>query len=197
MRLIPRAMLLGLLALPLAAQSSPFSVDVGFINGLDSLDKATHKTTGLRVGADYQTVFTGTEVPVRVGLTWASLPGSPYNGLKTSLTLSQLHGDILMDKFAHIVRPVLGVSLNHYSMSQSGIENTADPLDRDHHFPIREVKGVKIGVRAGVDFIMSNHLELEVLFQQTELAGKDLADPMVRAGGINPAWFEFNLRYRF
>ncbi len=197
MRLIPRALLFGSLALSLAAQDTGFSVNGGLISALDSLKKATNNSIALQVGADYHTRVWSTEVPARVGLTFASMPGSEWSGLKTSLTLLQLHGDLILDGPGPAWHPVLGMSLNHYSMSRSGTENLDDPLDRDHHFPVRDVKGVKIGLRVGLDYDLSKKWQLELMFQQTELAGKDLTDPMVRAGGVNPAWFELNARYRF
>lgn len=197
MRLIPRALLLGSLVAPLAAQDSSFSVNVGLISALDSLKKATNNSTALQLGADYHTKVWSTEVPARVGLTLASMPGKDWNGLKTSLTLLQLHGDLVLDGPGTAWHPVLGMSLNHYSMSRNGTENLLDPLDKDHHFPVRDVKGMKIGLRLGLDYTVSRNVGLELMFQQTELAGKDLTDPMVRAGGINPAWLEFNVRYRF
>jgi len=197
MNLIPRALLFGTLALSLSAQDTAFSVNGGLISALDSLKKATHASTALQIGGDFHTKVIGTEVPARVGLTLASMPGSEWNGLKTSLTLFQAHGDLLLDGPTQAWHPVLGLSLNHYSMKKSGTENVADPLDRDHHFPVLDSKGVKIGFRVGLDYTLTKQLELEFMFQQTELAGKDLTDPMVRAGGINPAWVEFNVRYRF
>ncbi len=197
MRLIPRALLLGTMALSLAAQESPFSVNGGIISALDSLKKATYNSTGLQIGADYHTKVLSTEVPVRVGLNFASMPGSEHNGLKTSLTLFQLHGDVILDGPSASWHPLVGLSLNHFSMTKKGVENAADPLDLDHHFPVRDVKGTKIGVRMGVGYTVSRKVELELLFQQTELAGKDLNDPLVRAGGINPAWLEFNVRFHF
>jgi hypothetical protein len=179
------------------AQGTGFSINGGLISGFDSLKKATNSSTALQLGADYHTHVWSTDVPARVGLTFASMPGSQWNGLKTSLTLLQLHGDLILDGPGTAWHPVLGMSLNHYSMSRSGVENLDDPLDRDHHFPVRDVKGVKIGVRIGLDYAINRNLELELMFQQTELAGKDLNDPMVRAGGVNPGWLEFNVRYRF
>jgi hypothetical protein len=205
MRLIPRALLLvGSLAASLAAQDTGFSINGGLISALDSLKKATNKSTAFQIGTDYHTKVWSTEVPARVGLTLASMPGSEWNGLKTSLTLAQLHGDLILDGPGVAWHPVLGLSVNHYGMKRTGVENLGDPdvnpdgyLDHDHHFPVRDVKGLKIGFRLGLDYSVSRNVELELMFQQTELAGKDLTDPQVRAGGINPAWFEFNVRYRF
>jgi hypothetical protein len=197
MNLIPRALLFGTLALSLSAQDSAFSINAGLISALDSLKKATNASTAFQIGGDYHTKVITTEVPARVGLTFASMPGSDWNGLKTSLTLFQLHGDLLLDGPTPAWHPVLGLSVNHYSMTKHGIENTEDPLDRDHHFPVLDAKGAKIGFRVGLDYTLTRHMELEFMFQQTELAGKDLTDSMVRAGGVNPAWLEFNVRYRF
>jgi hypothetical protein len=196
MKLIPCALLTACLALPVAAQGTPFSLNGGFISALDSLKKATNNSVAFQVGADYHTKVVGTEVPARVGLTLADMPGREWNGLKTSLKLYQFHGDVILDGPTANWHPSLGFSLNRYGMSRSGLENVDNPLDKDHHFPVRDTKGLKMGVRVGLEYTVSRRLGLEVMFQQTELAGKDMTDPLIRAGGINPAWFEFNVRFR-
>jgi len=188
-----RSSLLGLIVLPLAAQGTGFSVGGGLLVGNDSLKKATNSTTGFHVGADY-TLSTG--VPVRLGLTLASMPGKAENDLKTSLTLSQAHGDVLIAFPAPAWKALIGVSVNSYSMSRTGTEST-DSLDVDHHFPVRDARGLKLGLRLGLSYALTTRLSGELVFQQTELAGKDLEDPLVRRGGINPSWFELGLRWHF
>ncbi|WLT33467.1 outer membrane beta-barrel protein [Geothrix sp. PMB-07] len=191
-----RTSVLGLLALPLAAQGAGFSLAGGLLAGSDSLKKATNQSSGFLLGADYGTRVIGTEVPARLGLAFASMPGKESNGLKTSLALTQLHGDVFIDTGSPSVHGLVGLSLNHYSMSRTGTES-ADPADVDHHFPVRDASGMKLGLRVGAAFTVSDHWSLEVLYQQTELAGKDLSDPQVRRGGVNPGWFELDLRWRF
>lgn len=191
-----RMFLLAVLALPLAAQSPGFSVEGGLLLANDSLKKATNGSAGFLAGADYGAHVLGTQVPARVGLTLASMPGSELNGLKTSLTLAQLHGDVFIETGSPAWMGLVGLSVNSYSMSKSGIESE-DPVDVDHHFPVRDAKGLKLGLRLGVSYAFAQSWSAELVFQQTELAGKDLQDPLVRRGGINPSWFELGLRWHF
>jgi hypothetical protein len=116
--------------------------------------------------------------------------------LKTSLNLLQAHGDLLIETGRSSLHGLAGLSVNSYSMSRSGTESE-DPQDRDHHFPLRDVKGLKLGLRLGINYAFTRNLSGELLFQQTELSGKDLEDPYVRQGGINPAWIELDVRYHF
>jgi len=200
---ILRSTLLSLAFLPLAAQG--FSVNGSLIQGLDSLKKATNATTAFSAGVDYDTRLYGTEVPARAGLSFAAMPGKERFGLKTSLTLAQLHGDIYLATPSKALRGLVGLSLNSYTMSTSGTENTDDALDIDHHFPMHDVKGVKLGLRLGLDYRLGEAWSLELLFQQTELAGKDLSgdvtapdgSTLVRQGGINPAWLQLGVTFRF
>lgn len=194
MRTTLRIVLLGLMALPLPAQ---FSASGGAILAFNSLKKATNNNLGYLVGADYEGHLYGTDFPGRVGLSLASMPGSEKFGLKTSLTLAQLHGDIFINTGAPSLRVLGGLSLNSYSMSRSGNENTQDVLDIDHHFPVRDVKGLKLGLRLGVEYSFSKDWAMELTYQQTELAGKDLQDPLVRQGGINPGWAQVLVTYKF
>jgi len=199
MRRFSPCLLLGLLALPqpLAAQSNGFSAGGAVILGLDSLKKATNNTLGFTVAADYDSLIWNTDIPARLGLTYADLPGKENFGLKTSLTLLQFHGDLFLDTDLPALRGILGISFNRYGMTTSGTEDTADPMDVDHHFPIRQAKGLKLGARVGLAYRFSKAVSGELLLQQTELAGKDLEDPLVRQGGINPAWFQLGVTYHF
>jgi len=200
-----RTLLLSLAVLPLGAQG--FSASGSLIQGLDSLKKATNATTALIAGVDYDTHIYGTEVPTRLGLALASMPGQERFGLKTSLTLIQLHSDLYLATPNPKLRGLVGLSLNKYSQSRTGTENTSDALDIDHHFPMNSTAadGVKLGLRLGLDYRFSDRWSMELLLQQTELAGKNLAGDiqapdgtsLVRQGGINPAWFQVGVTYHF
>jgi hypothetical protein len=198
-----RTTLLSLLVLPLGAQG--FSVTGSFILPLESLKKATNGSSAYSAGFDYETRLYGTDVPARAGLAFAAMPGSEKFGLKTSLTLVQLHGDIYLTTPNPKLRGLVGISFNSYSQSRTGTEDTADALDIDHHFPMHDVKGVKLGLRLGLDYRLAKNWSMELLFQQTELAGKDLSgditDPngvgLVRQGGINPGWLQLGATFRF
>ena len=191
-----RTFLLGLLVLPLAAQSPGFSLTGGVILANDSLKKATHNSTGFILAGDWGTQVWGTQVDARLGLLGASFPGMEKNQLKTSLTLLQAHGDLVITTGLPALTGLVGLSFNSYAMSRAGIESTT-PKDVDHHFPIRDAKGLKLGLRLGLNYAFSKQLSGELMFQQTELAGKDLSDPMLRQGGINPSWFELDVRWHF
>jgi len=198
-----RFALVALLVLPLGAQG--FSVSGSLIQGLESLKKATNATTGAIVGLDYDTHFSGTDVPVRAGVSFAAMPGKEHFELKTSLSMVQVHGDLFLATPSPALRGLVGLSLNSYSMSTSGTEDTNDALDVDHHFPMSNAKGIKFGFRIGLDYRLAPDWSLELLLQQTELAGKDLSGDvkapdgteLVRQGGINPAWLQLGVTYRF
>lgn len=198
-----RSSLLALTALPLCAQG--FSVTGAGVLALDSLKKVTNASAAILAGADYTTRFAGTEIPVRAGVSLALMPGSERYGLKTSLFLAQVHGDLFIATASPKLWAVAGLSLNTYSMSRSGTEDADDALDVDHHFPVGDAKGVKFGFRLGLDYRMSRAWSLELMLQQTELAGKDLTGDvkapdgteLVRQGPINPAWLQLGVTYRF
>ncbi|WP_243322590.1 outer membrane beta-barrel protein [Geothrix sp. SG200] len=193
---LARTCLLGLLALPALAQSSPFSVGGGLILGLDSYKKAVNSSTGFTLNAGYDTNLLKSGVPARISFGLSLMPGKETNGLKTSLTLYQLAGDILVDTGARNLRGVIGLSLNSYTAKFSGQESPA-VYDVDHHFPFHDAKGLKGGLRLGLEYATGSHWSGQVLLQTTELSGRDRNDPLIRRGGINPAWLEFGVRYRF
>ncbi len=124
------------------------------------------------------------------------MPGKDLNGLKTSLTLVQLAGDLLVDTRVQGLRGVLGLSVNSYTARFSGQESPS-VYDVDHHFPFHDAKGLKGGLRVGLEYAFNRRWTGQALFQTTELAGRDRYDPLIRRGGINPGWLEFGFRYQF
>ena len=188
--------MMGLLALPLAAQSTSFSAGGGLIYGLDSYKKAVNATTGLTLNVGYDTKVYKSGIPARISLAVGLMPGKERNGLKTSLTQFQLAGDILIQTDIPNLRGVLGLSVNRYSAKFSGYESPA-VFDADHHFPFHDAKGLKGGLRLGVEYAFGARWSAQVLLQATELAGRQRHDPLIRQGGINPTWLEFGARYRF
>ncbi len=191
-----RTILLGLLVLPLAAQSPGLSVAGGVVVANDALKKVTNNSTGFVLGADWGAHVWGTDLAARIGFLGGSFPGAEKNQLKTSLTLLQAHGDLVIPTGHPTLTGLVGLSFNSYSMSRTGVESQI-PEDVDHHFPIRDAKGLKLGLRLGLNLAISKQLSAELMFQQTELAGKDLMDPLVRQGGVNPSWLELDLRWHF
>jgi len=192
-----RTFLLGLLALPMAAQQTPLTVSGAVIGALDGLKKVTHAPLAGIVGADFIGEIPASELPVRIGLSYAAMPGKERFGLKTSLSLIQLHGDFFLEGPSKSLRVIGGLSVNKYKMYKNTHED-ADPFDIEHHYPIRDDKGLKLGYRLGVEYALTPAIALEVLFQQTELAGKDFNnDPLVRQGGVNPCWLQAGVTYHF
>ncbi len=76
---IPRTLLLGLLALPLAAQSTAFSVGGGVILGLDSYKKAVNNSTGLMLNGAWETTVVKSGIPARVSLPMAATTSAPFH----------------------------------------------------------------------------------------------------------------------
>lgn len=206
-----RTSLLGLAAAAsLAAQSTGFSVGGGLILApsqtyFGAYDKAVNNNNGLYLGGGYDFKLYQTDVDARASLTIGYMPGKERNGLTTSLLLTQASGDIFLSLGSESVRGLFGLSVNFYSATFDGTENTADRGDVEHHFPFKNCSGAKLGYRIGFDFAVSKNVTTELLFQQTELAGSDLSEqtsltnatPFVRRGGINPSWLQFGVRYHF
>lgn len=191
-----RTLLLGLLALPMAAQSPQISVGGALLVGLDSYKKVVNNSTGLLVNVGWDTAIPKSDVPVRLSLGVATMPGKATNGLKTSLTLIQFSGDLMLKTNIPQLRGIFGLSLNKYSAKLDGVESTSSQ-DVDHHFPFHDVDGIKGGLRLGMEYTFNKQLTGELLLQATELAGRQRQDPLIRKGGVNPAWLQVGVRYSF
>lgn len=191
-----RTCMLGLLALPVVAQSTPFSAGGALIAGLDSYKKAVNNSTGFLVNAGWDTTIYKSGIPARLSLGVGLMPGKDLNGLKTSLTLVQFAGDVLISTDVQGLRGVLGLSANKYSAKFSGTESTS-VFDVDHHYPFHDVSGIKGGLRLGFEYSFQKNLIGEVLLQATELAGRQRNDLLIRKGAINPGWVQFGVRYQF
>jgi hypothetical protein len=191
-----RTCVLGLLALPMAAQTSPFSAGGALILGLDSYKKAVNNSTGLMLNVGWDTPVYKSGIPARVSLSVGSMPGKELNGLKTSLTLVQLSGDILIPTQVKALRGVLGLSLNKYTAKYAGDESPS-AFDSDHHFPFRDTSGLKGGIRLGMEYGFSARFKGEAILQATELAGRQRSDTLIRKGAVNPGWLQLGARYQF
>jgi hypothetical protein len=188
--------LLGLLALPLAAQATPFSVGGAALLGLDSYKKAVNNSTGFLMNVGWDTQIGRSGIPARLALGGGVMPGKELNGLKTSLSLLQLSGDILIATAVPNLRGVVGLSLNKYTAKYAG-EESPSAFDSDHHFPFRDTTGIKGGLRLGLEYAWTTRVTGEALLQSTELAGRQRTDTLIRRGAINPGWIQVGARYRF
>ncbi|HNX94572.1 MAG TPA: hypothetical protein PKL14_05380 [Holophaga sp.] len=193
--------LLSLLALPLAAQDSGFSVNGGVIwapsTYFGSYEKAVNNNSGYYVGGSYTTGASEAGVVGRGTVSYYAMPGQARaNGLKTSLDLVQIAGDVVFPMGVEGLDGVVGFSANIYSVTNSGTES-ADKNDVYNHFPVKNGSGLKGGVRIGVEYAITKSLKAEVMLQQTELGGQNSSDPVKRVGGVNPGWMQIGLRYNF
>jgi len=191
-----RTCLLGLLVLPLSAQSTAFSAGGALILGLESYKKAVNNTTGFVVNGAWDTEVLKSRIPARLSLGFGLMPGKETNGLKTSLSVIQLSGDILIETQIEGLRGVVGLSMNKYFAKYSGQESQS-VFDSDHHFPFRDVDGIKGGIRLGLEYSVNKQISCEVLLQATELAGRQRTDTLIRKGAVNPGWLQFGARYKF
>jgi len=191
-----RIVLIGLLALPLGAQTLPVSVGGSIIFGMDSYRKVVNNSTGFMVDVGWDAHLAKNALPARFSISLGSMPGKETNGLKTSLTLFQFSTDLLLKTDIENLRGVFGLALNMYRASLSGTESTA-AADVDHHFPFHDVDGVKGGLRLGAEYTFRKHFTAQILLQATELAGSQRTDRLQRRGGLNPAWVQCGVRYSF
>jgi hypothetical protein len=141
--------------------------------------------------------------------------------LKASLTLFQVSGDLVIQTGVPNLRAVFGVSINKYSASFSGKEITGvvynrkldaakhvasddtssvaydNNADTNEHFAFKDDAGFKGGFRMGLEYGFTKSLSAELLFQQTEFAGQNSHDSVLRGGGINPSWLQLGVSYKF
>ena len=207
-----RTSLLGLLALPLAAQSSGFNVGASLIFApkqyFGSYDKAVHNNTGFVLDAGYDLNVYHTDVPARLTLSYINMPGKVDSyGMKTSLQSVQFAGDVFLQTPIPELRGLVGLSFNRYSMSnsstnkfpsQGGVSGENwNPGDYNHHYPFRDCKGIKFGYRMGLEYAFSKQWSADVVLQQTELAGHSNSDPLLRKGGIDPSWLQLGFHFKF
>jgi len=207
-----RTSLLGLLALPLAAQSSGFNVGASLILApkqyFGSYDKAVHNNLGFVLNAGYDLNVYHTDVPARLTASYANMPGKATDyGMKTSLQSLQLAGDVFLQTSLPELRGLVGLSVNRYYVSNSSTNSFPSeggpkgenwvPSDYNHHYPFRDCKGYKFGYRVGLEYAFSKTLSADVVLQQTELAGHSNSDPLVRVGGVNPSWLQFGFHFKF
>lgn len=194
--------LLSLLALPLAAQSTGFSVGGALIYApkayFGALDKVTHNDSGFLITGAYTLKASDSDVAGRVSVSYATLPGKAHGalGLSTDLNLLQLSGDVIFPTSVSNLSGVVGLSLNSYSVKNSGVES-ATASDVDNHFPVKDGKGLKGGFRVGVEYAFTKAVKAEILLQQTELGGQNAHDPVLRIGGVNPSWLQLGVSYSF
>jgi hypothetical protein len=110
--------LLSLLALPLAAQDTGFSVGGGLIAApktyFGAYDKVVNNNLGYYVNGAYTVKTAETDLTGRFTASLSSMPGkSRDNGLKTSLSLFQVSADLVFPVGVEGLSGVFGVQHRH------------------------------------------------------------------------------------
>lgn len=161
--------------------------------------------------------------------TWELITTDPsrITGAKSSLTDLQLAMDLLFPAFLPRMKAFVGLTANRYRVKNTGTEAYyfASDYASSYTYPfngrimplnvfaVKNDKGLKGGIRAGVEYAFDAHWSAEAILQVTEL-GPGIAvttdllpngkanskkNPFneVNRGPVNPSWLQFGARYRF
>ncbi|HLO67078.1 MAG TPA: hypothetical protein VK188_08685 [Holophaga sp.] len=161
--------------------------------------------------------------------TWELRTTDPalVTGSRSSLSDVQVALDLLFPAFTPRMKAFVGLTANRYRVSNSGRESYYFATDYASSytypfngrimplnvFAVKNDKGIKGGVRAGVEYAFDAHWSAEAILQVTEL-GPGIAvttdllpngkanskkNPFneVNRGPVNPSWLQFGARYRF
>lgn len=183
----------------LSAQSGSFDAQGSLVVANDALLKVTRAGSlgGLALGLGYTTSVRGSQIPIRYSLNAGLFPGKPLGTVKTDLSLLQLAADVHIATGFEKLAFTVGMSLNQYRLRNSGapselMSDLGNPNLKYYRYDwaVTQSKGLKGGVRLGLDYPLSSALTATALFQMTELGTGSY-------GGINPSWIELGARWRF
>ncbi|BDU75817.1 hypothetical protein [Mesoterricola sediminis] len=152
---------------------------------------------------------------------------SRITGTKSSLTDLQLALDIVFPAFTPRMKGYVGLTANRYHVKNTGTESYyfASDYASSYTYPfngrimplnvfaVKNDKGIKGGIRAGLEYAFDRHWSADLALQLTEL-GPGIAvttdtlpngkanskkNPFneVNRGPVNPSWLQFGARYRF
>ena len=199
--------LAGLASLPAFAEGGPtFHLGGSLLNQLDSAKSITNNSLGYSItgGADWSTSH---NYMVRTGLALNFLPGSAFGQtgrtdafVKTSLSSYQVFGDILVPSSYKDLSFVVGLSLQKWNYKTSKPATSVSPIGADASSG--NIKGVKFGMRLGLDWKVNARWSAELMLQQTELGSQDnelkgnTTDSRYLSNE-NPGWFQVGVRYHF
>lgn len=226
-----QSLTIALMTTALAAQGPTFDVTAGGSLALDGLKKVTHSSTAYHLGGGMKWLFKATDTPLRLGFTYHDMPGSQFGPadrpLRSSLKAYQLHLDAYLASGSPRYAFKFGISANRYTLKNRGEETWgADPMLPPLEwlpgtvpigtFAVEDARGVKLGLRLGVDFHFNRHWGGEILLQATELSGGKVKDLTVKVpdelapyigdtvtvkrptgGPVNPSWIQVGVRYSF
>ncbi len=206
--------LLALAAVPALAQDPSFEVGLAIVEQLDTAKNITNANSGLALSAAYY-VRTKGDYTLRFGLGLNSLSGNAFsgalgpdgpttlNGVELSLTGTQVHADLMVPSPWKKTTFVTGLSLQQWSYKATLGKDSINHLTGDRSTS-GTIKGLKFGLRLGIQVAFTPNWVGELLLQQTELGSNgdgdktkgNLATTPYEANE-NPAWLQLGVRYRF
>lgn len=205
--------------LPLAGQAPVRTltpdVEALYVLPLDGLKKVTHSSfaygAGLGVTLDFKDAPT-----MRLGLNHLRMPGKDFGTIKSSLADTQFVADFYFLSGLKRWKAFGGLSLNHYTAKNSGTEQWQKVVYRKpsatttttltvplYVWSATDTKGIKMGLRLGVEYLIRPRWVATATLQATELQGGPGRKPwepqptMPNNGVVNPSWVQFGMRYSF
>lgn len=189
------------------AQAPQIELHFGVTSAHESLKKVTHASTGLLFGGSLRLSLPGTNIPVRYSLSAGTFPGRQHGTIKSNLGLLQAAVDVSFSESARL-NPFFGIALNKWRVQNSGTETITPDSVPGKPFPqyvwaVSGTKGVKAGLRMGVDYGLTAQWTVQALVQVSELGGGEIASAQPTAttrlnlGSVNPSWFQIGARYTF
>ncbi len=221
MSLTLRSLLLpAVVGLSLSAQDAltfKWEISGGPILATPALTKATENKYGYAGAVGLTAHLPGPGLDLRFGLGYNVMPGKTRISTKTDLKSLQLTLDVYMATWTKNLTWFMGFSGNKYTATNSGYEimgtaytqggaKRVAALDAFSVKAGKDDKGIKGGLRLGLNYAFNSHLALELLFQQTELSGGFHVEPKVHPdypngyanmGAMNPSWFQLGVKYTF
>lgn len=171
------------LALPSMAQDAKtFTVGLDVNSSLDSLKAVTNNSSSYGVNFGYNGKLIGTTVPFRATLGLNMFPGSDKDGLKTSLNSYYLATDLMIATPVEKLFLVSGLSVNKYKEKTEGVGISIS----------ENVKGYKLGIRLGAEYVFTPNMSGTILIQASELDQSEL-----RQESRNLSWVTLGFRYSF
>lgn len=190
MKTISKLMAFALATFPLAGtlaaqDAKRFDASLSWALATDNLKEITNASGafgGFNADIGYNGKLIGTTVPLRLSLGVNDFPGKDREGVKQSLLGIQVAGDIFIDTGLKDLSIVTGVSLNKWTKDVS-------PKPADYS---SDVKGIKFGVRFGLDYRLNPNWSMHTLLQVVEV-GTDATGTK----GNNASWVQIGAAYHF
>lgn len=177
---------LSLLALGLAATPA-FAQEKGFSVGVAHASDIQNSAAGLAVDAAYTLLPARLELPLRFGVAYQTFLTATDPDTDGKLSSLQAYGDLYFTKPGARLAVFGGLSVNQWSVDSKARSGS--------------IKGLKLGLRAGVEYAFCASATAQATYQVAE-AGTDSefranGTPDAGSRGINPGILQVGVRFRF